>query len=233
MDTIITYVVGNRLHTIALVGGLVFIFLGIMIFRKGSKYESIAAIVIGAFLILWSIGWLPQSQAIATQANPTDTPTTEPAPTSTRYIVEPTPSPQFSWDLTVPGYEEGIVFSAAISGKHKIVITGGAYSPTPSEDYPGPRGWMTTLYVYINRPVEWGLRPESGLIGPVNPDLEIGNGELRPSKEEAEEFVIGWSSVIDLQAGDELTFVPIDEKDFYDKPANNRGEVNLMIYIIP
>jgi hypothetical protein len=131
-----------------------------------------------------------------------------------------------SWNnIFVPGYQEtGVQFSVKETGTHVITITGGAYSPWPSDNYAGNQGWLSQLYIYRNRPIAWGLG-ETGLIGPIDPDFIIGYGDFEITRSAAEAKAIDMSVIADLVAGDLLTFVPIDERGAYTSPAKNRGEV--------
>lgn len=172
----------------------------------------------------------PEPTATATPL-PTLTATLVPLPTSP----PPTPTlfnPIDVGAFQVEGYQEnGVSFEATVTGRYKFTIIGGAYSPWPTDDYPGNQGWLTTLYIYKNREASWGTR-ETGLTGPVNPDYSIGSGTILPSKEQAEDLARGKFISIDLSAGNYLLFVPIDEKTAYNFPSNNRGEVLLSVFII-
>lgn len=131
--------------------------------------------------------------------------------------------------LVVPGYaEDGVRFIAPATGTYQIMIEGGAYSPWPNNTYPGNQGWMTKLFIYKNHAISWGNR-ESGLVGPIGPDLTLGMGDPIPDRIEAEDVGKGMSVSMHLLANDKLIFVPIDEKGAYDSPENNRGEVRLRI----
>ena len=164
-------------------------------------------------------------QVIPTSAPATNTPSAPVPPT-------PTPVPVVVGTVRVPGYlEDGARFNCEKTGRYVITIDSGAYSPWPTDDYPGNQGWLTTLYIYENGSVEWGTR-ETGLTGPVSPDYSIGWGEPKPTQSEAESVARGMSITVDLQAGDYLTFVPIDEQTAYNYPANNRGEVVLSVSLI-
>lgn len=140
----------------------------------------------------------------------------------------PTPTPIEVEMLTVLGsVETGEPFPVEMSGVggYLITVESGAYSPWPSDDHPGNQGWLTMLYVYKTRDVEWDIR-ESGLEGPVNPDYEIGDGEPQLKREDAERSARGMRITVELQGGDYLTFVPLDERAFY---YDNRGDVILSI----
>lgn len=82
------------------------------------------------------------------------------------------------------------------------------------------------MHIYKNRPVEWGSRLD--LIEPVNPDHFVGEWE-KPSKNEAESGAVGMNFPVDLQSGDYLIFMPVDEQASY---SDNRGEVVLSIELI-
>lgn len=168
---------------------------------------------------------------------PTHTPTATPthtatAPPTTTSTPTATPVPPAAATVRVLGaIEEGITFTAPPSpsaGAYAITIEGGAYSPWPSDEYIGNKGWVTILYIYKNRPVQWGTT-WTGLEGPVSPDDQIGVGEARRDPEEAESMAQGMRITVQLQAGDELTFVPLDERGSY---SDNRGEVVLTIQLV-
>lgn len=183
---------------------------------------AVAGIVTAIVTVLWWAGvklpWLPDAAGPGIEVAP-------PRSVPSEEVYEP---------FSVPGYEElGVRWTAPADGRYIITIVGGAYSPVPTADYePGPTGWFSTLYIYMDRDVEWDVRPESGLVGPVDPDKIIGSGDMRDTQADAERDAKGMQQVIDMIRGGYLVFVAIDERGFYDTPGINRGEVTISVELM-
>lgn len=139
---------------------------------------------------------------------------------------QPLPTP---FPLRVPGNAEtGVPFRISEAGSYEIHIESGAYSTWPV-DSSAAKPWRSILFVYVNRPIQWGTPPGQSDIEPVNPDYSsLGqwqdvSGQTQQSMETASR---GSSLSAVFRAGDVLTFVPIDERGAYN---DNRGVVQLVI----
>ncbi len=156
-------------------------------------------------------------------ASPTSTLTSVPSPVATS-----TPEPIVNV-VGIPGYaEQGVQVNIPASGTYRVLYVGDAYSPWPSENEAGYRGWTSMLNVYLNRAVEWGTT-DFGLEGPINQDYFIGPGEYLPSVEEVEAHAEGYYITLDLNAGDYLILIPIDEREQF---SDNRGQVDIGIMLV-
>jgi hypothetical protein len=163
--------------------------------------------------------------------NPTgiSSPTEAPTPTE---IVEP----YVVETLTIPGTaQNGIRFEAPDDGRYRVDFVEGAYDSWPPGD-PSKSLWRTIIQVYANRPIEWGFRPNDDFEEPVNPDDFIGwwEDEAISSPDEAAQLAENRkprSKVFDLQEGDYLLLVPIDQNDAYTYSAN-QGEVTVEIWVL-
>lgn len=133
--------------------------------------------------------------------------------------------------LNVPGAAEaGVTFTAPETGTYAITIVAGAYSPWP-RDNDAHNQWRTLLYIYRDRAIEWGDRGY-GLLEPFHPDYSLGlweNDASLPAEAAAAEAGKGSQIHVDLQAGDRLLFVPIDQQGAYASPAPNRGSVTVTV----
>jgi len=188
--------------------------------------------VIALIVAFLGLAWVITHQETAIQVvrvisgEPTATPVVIVLPTGAP-LPTYTPYPTYVEIIRVPGYaENGFTFNCKIDGRYVITIDSGAYSGWPSDDHPGYNGWRTRIHIYKNRSVEWGSRAD--FIEPVRPDYAIGQWE-KPSKNEAESAALGMNITVDLQSGDYLIFMPIDEQDSY---SDNRGEVVLNIELV-
>lgn len=145
-----------------------------------------------------------------------------------------TASPQVAVSLpniTVPGRAgSGVVFQAPQSGTYTFVISSGAYSPWPSPSYPGYQGWTDALFVYENRPVQWGIQPSSGVTEPISPDAQLGTWIYEPTPDEALSKTRGSPQQFSLKQGDQLIFIPVDQQGVY---ADNVGEVTVSVTFTP
>jgi hypothetical protein len=165
----------------------------------------------------------PTSEPLATKTplpSPTPVLTNTPLPSPTP---TPTPKPQ---TFIIPGYQDaGVRVNIPTTGIYRFTIEDGAYSPWPTDNYPGNRGWFTLLHIYKNRSITWGKTPWEK-IGPIEPDFTLGVGEYMPDKNDAISAAKGASLNLKLGANDYLIFVPIDEQGQY---ADNRGEIEMSI----
>jgi hypothetical protein len=138
--------------------------------------------------------------------------------------------------ISIPGsYEQGVRYTVPLAGEYEINIVGGTYSSYPI-GHPNSL-WRTRINIYVNRPIEWAQRqrtheiddPSLLYLEPSNPDSFIGAEEIL-SREAAD--LAGTTSPpasLNLQRGDFLIFVPIDDQGWYDNPQPNPGEVTLRI----
>jgi len=122
-------------------------------------------------------------------------------------------------------------FDASSTGKYRFTILRGAYSSWPTERETDNQ-WRTIVYIYKNRSISWGPRLE--ITEPINPDFSVGLWESPSldSREEAEAAAKGMYVEIDLQAGEYLIFVPIDDQTGYNSFGANRGEVTIQVLLL-
>lgn len=109
------------------------------------------------------------------------------------------------------------------SGRYTFRYVSGAYS-TYQRSPASTATWSTTVFAFLSGDPKWEgkrqlLRTESAL-------LQVGSGARWGSPEEAERAGRGASARADLNAGDLLTFVVVDQQSRY---FDNRGEVVLEI----
>ncbi|MEM4203972.1 MAG: hypothetical protein QXS54_07885 [Candidatus Methanomethylicaceae archaeon] len=167
-------------------------------------------------------------------------PTTIFAPIATP-IFTPTvaPKPTLLGKLHIPGnLEEGVRFIANKNGRYIFTYIGGAYSPW-SDAQPTQARWRTSIAVYRNRPIEWAQRPynpedDKSIIykEPSNPDGFIGQYDVTTQSEAISVAKSASSLQFDLQAGEYLIFIALDDQGWYNNPAPNIGEVIFEISFI-
>jgi hypothetical protein len=134
-------------------------------------------------------------------------------------------------DVTVPSYSnDGVKWCTATAGRHEIRFKTGAYSPWPTNTGCDPKGcWKGTVYVYKNADTDaifaGGAKGE-----PQKPLLRIGWGEWKMTIAESEMASQTLEAdYIELQKNDCLTFIAVDERQAYNFPASNRGQVVISI----
>lgn len=162
-------------------------------------------------------------------------PMATPAP-STTAATTATPAPRLIQTINVPGTAQaGEVFVVPETGRYRFDYNSGAYAVWP-QDHPNANRWRTLIHIYQNRPIEWGYRPGVDVEEPVNPEDFIGWWEDNQvssvaAAAELAQKLKPQSRVFELQAGDRILFVPIDENNAYTY-ATNRGEVTIDVWIL-
>ena len=150
---------------------------------------------------------------------PTNTP--QPPPPTDTPVPPPPPVTLSIWATD----EDGEIFPAERTGRYEIKYLGDAYSPWPSAQAEGYRGWTTILKIYVNRPVEWGLT-DFGLPGPVNEDNYLTPGNYYLDKNAAIASAANDRRQVSLNAGEYITFIVLDESGRY---VDNQGKVDVQI----
>jgi hypothetical protein len=172
---------------------------------------------------------VPQPTNVPQPAITPSQPSVDSIPTATTepYVVEP---------REIPGTaQNGIRFEAPDDGRYRVDFVEGAYDSWPPFNS-AKSLWRTRIQIYVNRPIEWGFRPNVDVEEPVNPDGSVGcwEDEGVSSQEEAEQIAkirCPRSQVFDLQEGDYLLLVPVDENDAYTYGAN-QGDVTVDIWLL-
>jgi hypothetical protein len=119
----------------------------------------------------------------------------------------------------------GVEVPISQSGMYEISYLSGAYTPWPNEQAEGYRGWTNIIYIYINKPVTWGIT-EYGLPGPVSYDRYLGPGGYYIDPDEAAGVALGERRTLRLDEGDFLTLVVLDEQERYE---DNQGDIDVGI----
>lgn len=114
--------------------------------------------------------------------------------------------------ITVLGHQEqGVIVTISTTGEYDIRIVDGAYSPWPADNSTNNQ-WRTILYVYRNRPIEWGTT-SYGLVQPENADYtDLGLWEDNVQWPTVSATACAGkesTTTAELRAGDRLIFVPI------------------------
>ncbi|MEZ4709320.1 MAG: hypothetical protein R3A44_19080 [Caldilineaceae bacterium] len=126
--------------------------------------------------------------------------------------------------LTVPGNSAtGVRFDAIEAGIYTV-----SYMDNASGD---STGWSTLVNIYQNRDVVWATNANGNLM-PADHDGYIGFQGARPTRAELIAFTQAEAQPVEfqLQAGDYLTFIGIDEQQAY---FDNQGGVDLLITHAP
>ncbi len=128
--------------------------------------------------------------------------------------------------VTIPGdNENGTRINVPTAGTYQLSYEGGAYSPWSADTATGYRGWTTTIRVYINKSINWGM--ENGYESPIKFDCYLGTGDFYLDKEQAISASYGFRCPpYRLNSGDYIILVPLDEKGAY---TGNRDEVDIGI----
>lgn len=121
--------------------------------------------------------------------------------------------------------ENGEIFRAERKGAYEIKYLGDAYSPWPSAQADGYRGWTTILRFYVNRAVEWGIT-DFGLPGPINEDGYLTPGSYYLDKNDAIASAGSDRRVVQLNAGEYITLIVLDEQGRY---FDNQGKIDVEI----
>jgi hypothetical protein len=188
--------------------------------RIDVKYRTgVQSDIVGSKVTLCDPGASAQVETNATQplSASTNVPPTQP-PTD-----PPMPSP-----VTLSVWatnESGEIFRAGRKGTYRVTYVGDAYTPWPSTEAEGYRGWTTILRYYVNRPVEWGTT-DFGLQGPINEDGYLTPGNYYLDKNDAIASAGNDSRQVNLNAGEHITFIVLDEKERY---FDNQGKVDVQI----
>ncbi len=143
-------------------------------------------------------------------------------PTLTPAVV----SAVFVRQVRVPGdSNSGAQVRVKQSGRYTFRYLRGAYS-TYRRAPASAATWSTTVVVFLGDRGKWGgndqrLQAELALV-------QVGSGSFWHTAEEAERAGKGASAQVQLDAGDVLTFVAVDQNTRY---FDNRGEVRLEIVL--
>jgi PKD repeat protein len=117
-------------------------------------------------------------------------------------------------DLYVPSTSEsGVIWYAPSSATYRFTITSGAYTPWQI-GHPDNEGWMTGVFLYKNRSVEWVERVP-GYLHPGNYDFFVGSLAFQPTYEQAESIAKGMFVEIQLAKNEYVTLVVRDDKTWY------------------
>jgi len=136
-------------------------------------------------------------------------------------------------ELFVSALAEGTTFIATSTGTYRFMITGGASEVCPPEaapDHPEWWGWKTEVLIYKNRPIDWSggpWTPEHP--NPANWDFTVGDSNLQPTYEEAEQIGKGMFVDIHLQENEYVILVVNDSKGYF---WDNSGGVYFSISIV-
>jgi len=127
--------------------------------------------------------------------------------------------------LPVPATSaSGVQFQASRDGLYSIVILEGATNNWAA-DAPTSLGWQSWLFIYKNRPIEWG---PNGSYGPsaTNPDFSVGDPAFYQTYDAAESAGQGASVEVSLNKGDYIILVIQDCLNYY---YDNRGALTVRI----
>ncbi|MCC6299601.1 MAG: hypothetical protein IT314_09900 [Anaerolineales bacterium] len=136
--------------------------------------------------------------------------------------------------INIQAYNEiGTEYMIPLAGSYEIKIVKGAYSSFPAVNLESGL-WRTKIFVYKNSDVIWGERPKTFednpnliYVEPVNPFGELGYFEVA-SYDEAEYLGQISSSInLALKVNDQLTFIVIDDKGWYEYPSPNVGVLTI------
>ncbi|MCX6902449.1 MAG: immunoglobulin domain-containing protein [Verrucomicrobia bacterium] len=132
---------------------------------------------------------------------------------------------QSTYLLYVPGNaESGVTFVATNTAVYRFTVTRGAYSDYPAGD-PAGNGWISGIFMYKNRSVEWVQRP-SGIIDPGNQDYFVGSMAFQPTAQAAEAIALGMSVDVPLVESEFLKLLASDSRGWY---WDNPGGVTLQL----
>lgn len=199
------------------------------IWRQVWRMVADLGIVLGIIVAIITIRDHWSSSSIPQKSSPTGTAivTSTLAPTATSAPPALVSLPE----LSVPGRAgDGVEFQAPQNGNYTFTIAAGAYSPWPGPSYPGYQGWTDVLFIYEDRPVQWGRQSSTGLTEPISPNAQLGAWIYSPTQSAAASASQGVSQQFTLKQGDTLTFIPIDQQGVY---ADNQGEVTLNVTFTP
>lgn len=150
-----------------------------------------------------------------------------PAPVAT---LTPTAEPWLLTEVSVPGNDQnGVRVELPGSGNCTFTYVSGAYSPYPSDTYPGvdPHGaWIAVIRIYINRLIDWKPQEPGNWIEPMYPDAEVGAYGFSESVAAAQSINTGAGQAVPVSSPGYAILVAIDQKGAYQ---DNRGAVDLNI----
>jgi len=135
--------------------------------------------------------------------------------------------------------EEGSRFVASQKGQYTFKYTSGSYSTWPTAQSTEIK-WRTRINIYKNRPISWEQRPynpedDKTLIykEPRSADSIFGNYNVATQSDSIQFAQTQSQFTFNLNSGDYLIFVAIDDQNWYNNPAPNIGDITFEISFSP
>jgi len=125
----------------------------------------------------------------------------------------------------IPGTaDQGVFFSSTESGIYRFTITGGSFSPQPT-DVPGSY-WANCIHIFNNSAPKWVYYPKTDSWGPDDFDYYLGDGIMYPSSTAAATAGVGQIVDVPIDAGKYVSMILPNSQGGY---STSRGGITVSI----